>query len=356
MMAIKRLLVVIVLLMLSVIMYFGRDILMPITLGILISLTLTPPVRFLIRKKIPAGLAALLIVFSVGAFIGLGARFLTEPITELMQTLPDVKAQLERQWLQYEPSVKALSEVSDQVSNIASDKDDETMTVVIDQPGLITSAASSVANGLTTLMLALLLALFTLASGDLLQQKLVAVMPVLSEKKKALRIMRDVEGNVSRYLLTITIINGLLGVAVGLSLHLYGMPGAALWGAIAAAFNFIPFLGAVAGAGLLGAISLGTFDTFSAALIPPAIYMSLSLIEGNIITPLTVGRSLKLNVVAVFLTVVFWAWLWGVPGALMAVPILVVVKVFCDHVEGWTTLGEFLSARSPRLNTHPDLD
>lgn len=353
-MAIKRLLVIIVLLMLSVVLYFGRDILMPITLGLLISLTLTPPVRYLVRKNIPAGLAALLIVFSVGATIGFSARFLTEPITELMQTLPDVKDRLERQWLQYEPSVKAISEVSDQVSKITSDDDAETMTVVIDQPGLITSAASSVANGLTTLMLALLLALFTLASGDLLQQKLVTVMPVLSEKKKALRIIREVEGNVSRYLLTITIINSLLGAAVGISLHFYGMPGAALWGAIAALFNFLPYLGALAGTVLLAAISLGTFDSFAAALIPPAIYLSLSLVEGNIITPLTVGRSLKLNVVAVFLTVTFWAWLWGIPGALMAVPILVVVKVFCDHVEGWTTFGEFLSARSPKFANQPD--
>ena len=170
-------------------------------------------------------------------------------------------------------------------------------------------------------------------------------MPRLREKKRALKIVRDVEGNVSRYLFTITLINGALGVAVGTLLHLYGMPGAVLWGVIAAVANFLPFVGAIAGAGLLGAIALGHYDDLWSALVPPALYLACSTIEGNVITPLIVGRRLKLNVVAVFLAVAIWGWLWGIAGALMAVPLLVVFKVLCDNVDGLDAWGEFLAGR-----------
>ena len=322
--------------------YFGKDIVMPIALGLLITLTLTPPVRWLRKRRLPAGLAAIAVVALVGTTVGTGAWFLSEPTSELVATAPEIGERIKERMRDVESTAGSLSEVGEQIDEIAG-ADEGTQVVTIKQPGLVSSATSTLVSGLTSLAVALVLALFMLGSGDLFYEKLVAVMPGLKEKKRALRIVRDVEGNVSRYLFTITLINAALGLAIGTGLALYGMPGAALWGVIAAVMNFLPFVGALIGGGLLAAVSVGHYDALAPALVPPAIYLSCTTIEGNVITPLIVGRRLEINVVAVFLAVAIWGWFWGIAGALMAVPLLVVFKVLCEHVEGLDTWGEFLA-------------
>ena len=341
---IRTSLVILAVVGISVVIYFGKDIVMPIALGLLITLTLTPPVRWLRRRGLPAGIAAVTVVLLVGGAVGAGAWFLSEPVNDLVATAPEVGERIKERMRDVESSVGSMQEISDQVDEIANEDDGDAVQVVtIKQPGLVSSATSSLASGLTSLAVALVFALFMLGSGDLFYEKIVAVMPRLADKKKALRIVHDVEGNVSRYLFTITLINAGLGIAIGTGLYLYGMPGAALWGVIAAVMNFLPFVGALVGAGLLAAISLGHYEGLLAALIPPAIYLSCTTIEGNVLTPLIVGRRLEINVVAVFLAVAVWGWFWGIAGALMAVPLLVVFKVLCDYVGGLHAWGEFLA-------------
>jgi len=326
------------------VIYFGKDIVMPIALGLLFTLTLTPPVRWLRRRGLPAGVAAVLVVLLVGGAVGAGAWFLSAPVSDLIDTAPRIGERIQERMRDVESTAGAISEISDQIDEIAGEDDQGTAQIVsIKQPGLVSSATSTLATGLTSLSVALVFALFMLGSGNLFYEKIVAVMPGLHEKKKALRIVHDVEDNVSRYLFTITLINATLGLVIGTLLFLYGMPGAALWGVIAAVVNFLPFVGAIVGAGLLATISLGHYDGLWPALIPPAIYLACTTIEGNVLTPLIVGRRLELNVVAVFLTVAVWGWFWGIAGALMAVPLLVVFKVLCEHVDGLHAWGEFLA-------------
>ena len=343
---IRNCLVILAIAAAGVVIYFGKDIVMPIALGLLITLTLTPPVRWLRKVGLPAGLAAILVVLSVGGAIGAGTWFLSAPVGDLIESAPRIGKRLEARMRDVESTVGSIGEISEQVDEIAREEDgDGAQVVTVEQPGLASSATTTLAGGLTSLAVALVFALFMLGSGDLFYEKLVTVMPRLREKKQALRIVRDVEDNVSRYLFTITLINVALGLAVGTLLFLYGMPGAVLWGVIAAVANFLPFVGALFGAGLLGAMAIGHYDGLLAAFVPPAIYLTCSTIEGNIVTPLIVGRRLKLNVVAVFLAVVIWGWFWGIAGALMAVPLLVVLKVLCDYVDGLKGWGEFLSGR-----------
>jgi predicted PurR-regulated permease PerM len=138
-------------------------------------------------------------------------------------------------------------------------------------------------------------------------------------------------------------------VAVGTGMFLIGMPNPVLWGVIAALLNFIPYIGALLGVALVALIAFVTFDTIWMALLAPFIYLTCTTIEGQIVTPLILGRRLEMNTVAIFLAIAFWGWLWGIAGALIAVPLLVTVKVFADHVEGLAALGEFLAARdSPK--------
>ena len=194
-------------------------------------------------------------------------------------------------------------------------------------------------------MLAFVLSLFMLASGTLFHEKLVHIMPRMRDKKRALSVAYGVEKSVSRYLLTVSLINIGLGIVIMTALSSLGTPNAVLWGVLAIILNFLPFAGALVGVGLLAIVSLGTYDTIAAALLPPLVYFLCTTVEGNFITPAIVGHRLQLNIVAVFMAVVIWGWLWGIGGALMAVPILLVIKILCDHIESWRSFGEFLSGR-----------
>ncbi|MBL8582251.1 MAG: AI-2E family transporter, partial [Rhizobiaceae bacterium] len=162
---------------------------------------------------------------------------------------------------------------------------------------------------------------------------------------RALRVVFDVEREISRYLLTVALINGGLGLAIALGLWAIGMPTPFVWGAAAALLNFLPYIGALITILVVAAISLVTFDSLSYAFLAPGFVVLCNVIEGQFITPLIVGRRLEINAVAIFIAVAFWSWLWGFVGALIAVPLLVIIKVFCDHFEGLRSVGNFLAAQ-----------
>ena len=199
-------------------------------------------------------------------------------------------------------------------------------------------------------MATLVFAVFLMASGDLFYEKLVRVLPTLTDRKQAIRIVYELETEVSTYLLTLTAINAILGLAVALAFHALGMPSPYLWGLLTFFFNFIPYVGALTGVALSGFLAIVTFDSLGYALLIPAAFTALSLIESEIASPLVLSRRLQMNSVAILLSLAFWAWLWGIPGAAIAVPVLVTIKVFCNHIDGLAGLGEFLSERQAGKN------
>jgi predicted PurR-regulated permease PerM len=195
-----------------------------------------------------------------------------------------------------------------------------------------------VGTGETLVLLYLLL-----ASGDLFLQKLVRVMPTLTDKKRAVDISHEIQQNISNYLFSVTLINVGLGVIVSLGLYFMGVPNAAMWGILAAVLNFIPYFGPVAGVILLAAVGMLTFDTLWRGIFPPAWYLLLHTLEANFVTPVLLGRRFTLNPVVIFVSLIFWTWLWGMPGALLSVPILVSIKVVCDRVPAMSSVSELLS-------------
>ena len=163
----------------------------------------------------------------------------------------------------------------------------------------------------------LVLLYLLLASGDLFLQKLVHVMPTLSDKKRAVEISHEIQQNISNYLFSVSLINIGLGLIVSGGLYFMGVPNAAMWGMLVAVLNFVPYFGPVAGVILLAAVGLLTFDTLWKGLLPPAWYLLLHLLEANLITPVLLGRRFTLNPVVIFVSLIFWTWLWGVPGSLV---------------------------------------
>ena len=209
-------------------------------------------------------------------------------------------------------------------------------------PSLSSRLVGTTREILTGLVEVLLLLYFLLAVGDMFLQKLIKVLPQFRDKKKAVAIARDTEAAVSTYLYTVTLINVGQGVAAGLGMMLVGMPNAGLWGVLAGLLEFIPYVGSAAMTAMLLMAGLVTFDTTGHALLPAAVYLATNFVQSNLISPMVLGSRLTLNPVAIFIGLVFWLWIWGIPGAFIAVPLLATFKIFCDHIESLAPIGEFL--------------
>jgi predicted PurR-regulated permease PerM len=329
-------------------LYYGKEILLPIALAFMLTLTLSPVVRYLARFRIPEVVSALVIVLTVVGSVAAGVYYLSGPVSGWIDGAPQTGRQIRAKLESMRGPVDAAVNASKQVEEMAAgDKDPTVQKVVVQQPGLLARAAGGAVSVGSTAGITIVLLFFLLASGRLFYEKLVRILPTMTEKKRAIRVVYAVEEEVSSYLLTISAINAGLGVVIASVMWALGMPNPILWGVMAAALNFVPYVGALVGAAIVAIVALVSFDEPGASLLPPLLYFLCTIIEGQFITPALLGRRLEMNTVAVFLAVAVWGWLWGVLGALMAVPILVSVRVLCDHFEGLSSLGEFLGGRVP---------
>ncbi len=331
-------------------LYFARDFFMPVILAFLLSLMLTPIVRYLKKHGVPEPLSATLLVLLSVLFLASVGYFLSGPILDLANRAPTIGRQIADRVTELRHPFDQVVEVSKQVDKAAEvAQDPGVQKVVVAQPGILSTAAGNLLSAGTTAAITFVLSLFLLASGTMFYEKTVQSFAKMSEKKRALRLVYDVEREISRYLLTVGLINAGLGAAVATGLWILGMPNPLVWGAAATALNFLPYVGALTTIVLVAAISLISFDTLSYAILAPVYVLVCNILEGQFVTPLIVGRRLEINAVAIFIAVAFWSWLWGFVGALIAVPILVIIKVFCDHFESWRHVGNFLAAQEPEI-------
>jgi predicted PurR-regulated permease PerM len=195
---------------------------------------------------------------------------------------------------------------------------------------------------LGTLAAVVMLLYFLLASGDFFLRKLIRVLPSHDARVNAVEIARRVEGEVSKYLFMVSVINVGLGLVLAAAFALLGLPNPLLWGALATSVAFIPYLGHWLGIAAVGAAGLLTLGDTGKTLAAVGIYILAAFLEGNVVSPMLMGRRMVLNPVAVFIGLLFGTWLWGVPGAFLAVPILATLKILSDHLPPWSGLGEFL--------------
>lgn len=336
----NRLLAGLLLLVGGAVLYTAAAFFMPLVLAILLTLTLSPAVRVLMRRGLSEGLAAGLVVLVMT--LGIAGLFgaLSTPFFALVNDASEMVEQVRER---FRAPMEQVSEVAETVEE-ATSGDAAVQQVVVQQPGILSQVAGSALSILTTTVIVIVLTLFLLANNWHFSQEIVRSFGTMTDKKRALRTVRDVEGRISRYLLTIAAINAGLGVVVALTMWALGMPTPVLWGAMAALLNFLPFVGSVIGLAIVSMVALVHFETLGGALLVPLAYFACTTVEGQFVTPMVVGRRLRLNTAAVLVAVAFWSFLWSIPGALMAVPILVVLKVLCDNVDGWQGFGRFLSA------------
>jgi predicted PurR-regulated permease PerM len=318
---------------------------MPIVLALLLSFLLAPAVQGLTQLRLPEPLGAAVVLLAILGVAGLGTYGLWEPATQWIQQLPKSVRQIEAKMRPVKQSVEELSETTkkvEEITQVGSGTAPTTVEVNVQRPSLTGTVINQTLSLLATVGAVTILLYFLLASGDLFLLKLVRVLPRLEDKKIAVAIVREVRHDISRYLSTITLINAGLGLAVGITMSWLGMPNPVLWGVMTGCFNFIPYLGAVSSAIILTLVALLTFDGLDRALLVPSMFMGLTTLEGFFVTPMIVGQRLTLNPVAIFIWLTFWGWLWGVPGMLLAVPLLATLKIVCDHIRPLNPVGEFL--------------
>jgi predicted PurR-regulated permease PerM len=333
---------------------YARFFLMPVVLAFLLALVFSPVRRFLERRGVPAGLSAGLIVGVLIAFLAAAVLALAVPVAGWLDDLPQIGQQITAKVRELRGSAEAVVEAGKQVAEITSpSRDPDVQEVVVRRPGMVSAFTEAAPAIVAQTVLTLVLLLFLLASGDMFYEKVVHVMPTLTDKRRAIRIAFDIERKLSRYLFTITLINAVLGAVIGLAMWVLGLPDPLLFGVLAFALNYIPYLGALTGLIVATVIALITFDSFAHTVVLAAAYLAITTVEGQIITPAFVGRQLEMNTVVVFLSLAFWAWLWSVIGMLVAVPLLVAIRAFCEHVPQLEGLGHFLSARGSEPRTRP---
>jgi predicted PurR-regulated permease PerM len=334
-------------------MYFAKALLIPIVLALLFNLLLAPIVRVMRSwLRVPEGLGAALVLLLLIGSVGAAFYGLSGPAALWLDELPVAMSDIERKIRPFKEPVETMQEAAQQVEQAAQGATDPAgssgadgpapVEVVVQTPSLTQSLLSGTATLTAGLLVTVVLLYFLLASGDTLLRQAVTIAPRLRDKKRVVEIVREMEDDVSYYLLTISMINGGLGVAVGLTMLVLGMPNPILWGVMAAIFNFVPYLGALIGIGIVGLVAVLNFEAPLMIVLPPLAYFCLTTIEGYFVTPGVLARRLTLNPVAVFLTLMVLAWMWGTAGALLAVPMLATFKICCDHVEALQPIGTML--------------
>ncbi len=318
------------------------DFFLPLMLAFFLSFLLRPLLRILKRAHIPEAVgAALLLIVLVGG-LGVGLFSLATPASEWMAKAPESMTRIETRLRALRFPMEQMSRTADQMERTIAGESRAAPVRAVKSPAWIKHALFGGTTAfLSKAIVVIVLLYFLLASGDLFLRKLIKVLPSFKDKKRAVEIAREVENNISTYLFTVTLINIGVGVAVGAGVWMLGMPNPILWGVLACVLTYIPYLGAVVGIGILALASVLVFDDLGHALSVPAVYLVVSFLEGNFVTPLVLGRRLTLNPVVIFVGLLFWFFIWGIPGALLAVPTLAIFKIVCDHVDTLAPLGEF---------------
>ena len=325
-------------------LYFARPILLPILIAVLLSLLLSPAVALLERMRLPRPIGAVLVVAALLSVVGGLGMNLYAPAQQWLNAGPEQLGELRRKLQTLREPVEALRGATERVSRIADTepaRGQAPREVVIERRSLAGLVSNTQAVLVSTMTVVILL-YFLLASGDMFLRKLIRVIPNLRDKIRAVEITRTIQAQIGRYFGAITTINVTLGLVTGLVMGWLGLPTPLLIGTLVCVFNFVPYLGPLASLALITVLSVLTFDLPSQIVLPPLAFAAIAAVEGQVLQPVVLGRHLSTTAVVMFLWVLFWGWMWGVGGVVVAVPLLVALKICAEHIPSWAPIAELL--------------
>lgn len=322
---------------------WASDFLIPVTAAILGYLVLNQPRRWLERIGVPAiATAAIFTLLLAGFFVVLVLQ-LSGPFGQFVEDLPNMLRKIKDSAIFSGGTVEAISDATDAAEDMVNgDEADPVAVEIVSNDSYATAVFSMIPGLLSRIGFSLLLLFFLIASGDMFLSKTVESFDRFNDKRRAVEVLHSIEDRLGCYLGGITFINAGLGVAVGVAMHLWGVPNAMIIGVMAFALNFVPFLGGLFGALLSSLVAFVALGGVWPAAGVFGTYIALTSIEGQFITPILISRRMRLNTTVVFLAVAFFAWIWSVMGMVVALPILIVIKIVCDEIEPLKTVGRFL--------------
>lgn len=328
-------LLILMLLAIAVTLVLAQSLLIPLVLAGFIALGLNPIVAGLHRLYVPRAAGSLLVMIALAAVLSGSVMALSGPAGEWMKDAPSVLHEVGYK-------VKRLTRPVTRVSHAATQS---LAGMGVSPPS---SAPPSTAPGFSfdsllqstpriavAVLTVALLVFFFLTYGRNVAAHLVTAMPGFSYRRIALRLIRGIQAEFSRFLLTITLINICLGLLTAAILWLLAVPDPLLWGGLVTLLNYMPYVGAVTNTLLLLAVGLLNFHTPLHAIAPAACFAVLAALEGNVVTPMILGRRMRLSPLAILVWLLIWGWMWGIPGALLAVPMLTCLKLITEWLPGW---------------------
>jgi predicted PurR-regulated permease PerM len=323
--------------------YVAKEVLLPIVLAFILKLLLQPVMRFLERLRVPRVLASLSMIILLFALIAGFGEMLSGPASDWAKRLPDGLPRLEQRVRVISTPLNALNKMLSHAKGMVSNGPAAGTPPAANfgsdfQSELLDGVQTFASEFLTTF----LVLFFLLNAGDTFLRRLVEVMPRFGEKRQVIDISQQVEADISSYLVTITVMNVLVGIATGGGMWALGLPNPLLWGAIAFLLNYVPILGPLTGLVLFLAVGMLSLDPLWKAFMPMVVYAVIHMVEGETITPMLLARRFTLNPVLVIVALLFWDWMWGVPGAILAVPMLAITKIICDRIRPLAAFGHFL--------------
>jgi predicted PurR-regulated permease PerM len=324
-------------------LYAAREIVLPIILAIILNLLLQPALRLLERLHVPRMLGALLLIALLFGTIVAFVTGMSGPASSWAAKLPEGVPRLQEHLSFLRAPIEAVRQFWQQAQGyVSGDSQPAASTSPAFGAGLLLTIFSNTSAFAAGFLETVLVLFFLLLSGDTFLRRLVEVLPNFSDKRQAVEISQHIEHDISAYLITITIMNAAVGLTTALAMWLCGLGDPILWGAVAFLLNYVPILGPMIGVAMFTLAGLLTAKTLWLALLPAGLYFVIHLAEGEIITPTLLARRFTLNRVLVILALIFWYWMWGVPGAILAVPMLAITKIICDRIRMLAAFGHFL--------------
>jgi predicted PurR-regulated permease PerM len=324
-------------------LYVASSVILPVVFALVLNLLLQPGVRLLGRLHLPRAVGALLTVLLViGAIVGLVAA-LSVPAANWAERLPEGIPRLEAHLQVMKGPIQALQKVIQQAEQVADAPPSRGSIVSVRRDlgitGALFAGTRSILDGLFTTVLVLY---FLLVAGNIFLRRIVEILPTFGNKRQAVDISQQIQEDISAYLVTITGMNAAVGVTTAVAMYLCGLGDPLLWGTTAFLLNYIPILGPLFGVCIFVLVGMLSFESVWWALLPPALYFGIHLVEGESLTPMLLARRFTLNPVLIILSLVFWFWMWGMLGAILAVPMLAILKIISDRLRPLKALGHFL--------------
>jgi predicted PurR-regulated permease PerM len=338
---------------------WAQAVLIPLVLGLIVSYALAPVVDRLERHAIPRALSAAVLLLAIVGGVAAAAISLRDEAVSLIETLPEavqkIQTAVKKEWGASEETIERVQKAADEIGRAADEAASDDVPpgvtrVQVEKPKLnireylwTTMSGAIAATGVA--LIVLFLAFFLLASGNAFRRKWVKLSgPTLSRKKITVQVMDEIGHQIQRYLGVQVLTSVIVGISSGLAFWAIDLENAAVWGVAAGVLNLVPYLGAIITTGGTALVAFFQFGTVGMALAVASISLVINSLEGYWLTPWLASRASRMNAVVVFSGLLFWGWLWGGWGLVLGVPIMMVVKTICDHVEDFKPIGEFMGS------------